>query len=525
MSRNRAKSAKNPWSFEDLVDFEYAIRLESTDSPDEIDQRDRKVLEKIEEDNLDLASNRDLLKVWLESVKASLFPNTWNPGEVSYSAISLANKFLLAMALVTGLVTAAGFLSYEGSEPVNVSAYVGVFVVLQLALAVVTLLLIFLVRWVASAFDCFLGIRILRPLFFHFAASLMRYVASRMDSKHRSVVMDASGDLKSLWTIYRPLLQRKAFAHFQAWAIAFNLGLIGATLIIVLFSDRAFGWQTTLQVDAEWLYQVVRITSSPWSWFAGEGVGYPSLSEIEGSRIILKDGIRSLNSEDLVSWWPYLSLGTIVYGLLPRIVFYSWGSLASRYCLKRLSFSHVEANRIAERIRSRDIGFDTNADRSARGTGEPSVSASNEVSQLAPASDRRAVCLLASDYHEELSTERLKSELARTLNRQADQLDLLTLTAEDQLNPENLGRKLDSQERGNLFIVFASWLPPIEETRQLIRTIRKIVGSDRALHIELLGQVDSKDSFQDPKPQDVSMWKTFVRRLGDPYCGLNLSTP
>ena len=521
MSSNRASSAESPWSFEDLVDFEYAIRLESYDSSEQIEKRDRQVLEGIPPDARDSLGNRDLLKRWLETVRESLFPDAWIPGEFAGSAIRLSSKIVFAIALLTGITMAAGFLSYEGSEPVNVSAFIGVFILLQLALAALSIVLILLLQWAKNAFDCFLGIRMLRPLAYHFAASLLRYAASRLESKQRSAVQDASGDLKSLWVIYRPLLQRKAFALLQSWAIAFNLGVIGTTLVIVLFSDRAFGWQTTLQVDANWLHRVVHLTSWPWSWFAGEGVGVPSLSEIEGSRIILKDGIRSLNSGDLVSWWPYLVLGTVVYGLLPRIAFYCWGLLSSRYCLSQLSFSHAEASRIAERIRSRDLGFCSNADRTQSDSGEPEGVLPGESANSGRFSGEAAVCLLATDYHGELPREDLVEALSQKLHLPADQLKTIPISAEDQMDPDSLSLELDFRDNEGLVIVFASWMPPIEEMKQLILAVRRNMKSERLLCVELLGPRDSEGGFEDPKPQEIAMWKSFVRRLGDPYCALN----
>lgn len=43
--------------------------------------------------------------------------------------------------------------------------------------------------------------------------------------------------------------------------LLFNLGALTATLLSIVFSDRAFGWQTTLQIDLETLYQYIRLSS------------------------------------------------------------------------------------------------------------------------------------------------------------------------------------------------------------------------------------------------------------------------
>lgn len=522
MRSSRAKNKKTPWSFDDLIDFEYAIRLESTDSAAQIEQRDKAVAERIEREKGGFERNRDLLKAWLDSVREALFPQTWNPGTVSSGVIELASKIGFALSLFTGASMAVGLLSYEGSEPVNVSAYIGIFIILQLVLVTVSLLLVLSLRWAGEAFDCFLGIRLLRSIFLHFASSLIRYAASRLASEHRSTLEETSGDLKSIWSIYRSLLQWKAFARFQVWAIAFNTGVLGATLVIVFFSDRAFGWQTTLQVDAEWLYQVVRTTSLPWSWFAGEGVGFPSVEEIEGSRIILKDGIRSLNSGNLVAWWPYLCLGTTFYGLIPRLVFYVWGRLASRNCLRRLSFSHVEATRIANRIRSSRLGFESNVNRVLGQSTE--FATPDEETKESPAPGQGAICLVASDYHGDLPQAELKTELSQRLGTQTGQLDLLPISVADQMEPESLSLDLNARNSEKLYIVFASWMPPIEEIKQLILAVRRNVGPRRSLSITLIGPRDTENGFRAPKPQEISMWAAFIRKLGDPYCSLNPSS-
>ncbi len=522
MGSSRTKSTESSWSFEDLVDFECAVRLEADDTAERIEKRDRALLARLSSEKRDFTRNRDLLYAWLQPVRNALFPESWRPGESAKGAIGITSKILFVLALVSGVTLSAGFLSYEGSEPVNVSAFVGVFILLQLALAALSVVLILALQWTAKAFDGFVGVRALRPVLFHFASSLARYAVSRVEGKHRVIAENASGDLNRMWTLYRSPLQRMAFTHFQSWAAAFNLGVVGATVLIVLFSDRAFGWQTTLQIDAEWLFQVVKITATPWSWFAGEGVGYPTLSEIEGSRIVLKDGIRSLNSKDLVSWWPYLLMGTIVYGLLPRLVFYAWGRLSLRSSLNALSFRHAEAHRIAERIRSWELGFVSDGDRSAN---EASVSdtAVEGPSQATPSAVERAVCLLVSDYHQALPVDELTAALSRTLSLPADRLEIRSVSAEDQVAPQKMSIDLDSSDDGNLFVVFASWLPPIEETKQLLRGIRKQVDPSRLLFIELLGPGGSENGLRDPKPEEVEMWKVFVRRLGDPYCALNES--
>lgn len=105
----------------------------------------------------------------------------------------------------------------------------------------------------------------------------------------------------------------------QLFGIGFNLGALTSTMSKVALSDLAFGWQSTLSIGSETVHAIVRMVATPWSWWCGEGVGYPSIDQITGSRMVLKEGIRQLSSDALISWWPFLCFCLLVYGLLPRL--------------------------------------------------------------------------------------------------------------------------------------------------------------------------------------------------------------
>ena len=105
------------------------------------------------------------------------------------------------------------------------------------------------------------------------------------------------------------------YAIRSYYGIGFNLGVLGATLSKVVFSDMAFAWQSTLQLSPELLAELVRWVALPWSWIVPQA--YPTLSQIQGSQMVLKEGIAHLSSANLTAWWPFLCCSVAVYGLLP----------------------------------------------------------------------------------------------------------------------------------------------------------------------------------------------------------------
>ncbi|MBW1718378.1 MAG: DUF2868 domain-containing protein [Deltaproteobacteria bacterium] len=116
------------------------------------------------------------------------------------------------------------------------------------------------------------------------------------------------GLVKGKRQVYGSLFYWPVFMLAQIFMIGFNLGVLAATLLKVTGADIAFGWQSTVQVSTEWVFELVRAVALPWSWFVPAEIAYPSLSRITGSHMVLKDGIYSLATEDLVSWWPFLCL-------------------------------------------------------------------------------------------------------------------------------------------------------------------------------------------------------------------------
>ena len=142
-------------------------------------------------------------------------------------------------------------------------------------------------------------------------------VAEKLGADHRSRMDSTLGIIRSKGSTYGFLFFLPIFILTQLFAIGFNLGLLTTTLFKVITADIAFGWQSTLQLSSAAVHSLVQKIALPWSWLAAGDPAYPSLAQIEGSRIILKEGIYHLSTPDLVSWWPFLCFSVFFYGLLP----------------------------------------------------------------------------------------------------------------------------------------------------------------------------------------------------------------
>ena len=151
-----------------------------------------------------------------------------------------------------------------------------------------------------------------------------------MAAEKRVSVNHAFGIFKARSTVYGSLFYWPLFTLSQLFAIGFNVGLLTATLVKISTSDLAFGWQSTMQFSAEAIHRAVMLAALPWSWFVPPASSYPSLAEIEGSRIILKEGIYHLTTGNLIAWWPFLVFCLLFYGLFVRMTFFFIGKVMER---------------------------------------------------------------------------------------------------------------------------------------------------------------------------------------------------
>jgi hypothetical protein len=73
-------------------------------------------------------------------------------------------------------------------------------------------------------------------------------------------------------------------------------------------------------VQPSTIHGIAHLIALPWSWLFGDGVGVPTLEQVAGTRINLKDPLFLLSAEHLRSWRWFLVLSVFTYGLVPRLV-------------------------------------------------------------------------------------------------------------------------------------------------------------------------------------------------------------
>lgn len=356
------------WRVPDLIDFNYYVDADERtirEHPSErsrLAERDRRIyLERIRDAVAELSPAHSprhrsaALRRWLEQRRndedSALRPLL--PGATFSRSQRLVTIGLGILGCVIGAGIASVLLQYDGRHPVNVSWYLFVLVLLQVLLALTAVAAWALRRSRALQTvvqDLSLLSHLVRPLFSRVAGWVQRQRLAHVPADVQDRAKAKKGLLQSHYALYGAATYLPILIAAQVFGIGFNLGAIATTVALEWFSDLAFGWGSALDVQPQTIHHLARTIALPWSWAVGEGIGYPTLEQIAGSRISLKDPLSTLDAGDLRAWRWFLVLAVVTYGLLPRLALLGLSVLAQARTLAALPFTHQRTQAVYARM-------------------------------------------------------------------------------------------------------------------------------------------------------------------------------
>ncbi len=511
-------SAHPTWSIADLLDLEYFLDADKKSSmagqEEKLHRRDRKIHEEIAP-LCAAGSPRQqracLLRHWLERRREQEQAGDVAPlpGQIFTELVRIGSWLLCSLALVSGWGLAFSFLSYSGTAPINVATFLTIFVASQL-------LLLFILLFFLAAGR--LKTRPALPLTYSLVRRgllvLLRKLGRLAFTRGSRWLQELSGNIHAYGDMYGLIFMFPIFLLVQLAAVCFNLGILAALIFKVLTTDLAFGWQTTLQTGAVAVARLVELLALPWSWLLPAGTGYPDPAQIQGSHIILKEGISQLSSTALTSWWPFLCLCLIVYGLLPRLALYLSGRIALTHLLRTFRFDGARHQQLLQRMQTPVLTTtEKAAPRQPLSRKREQKTASPQPTGAIPA---RALLLIP----EELADEYDPEALSKQIRRQTGYKEIETHFFDPAMPVTSLcDASLSSQPNGEnrpVLILQEAWQPPINEFLHFLTQLRTTVGDTVSLFIFLIGQPDADAGPSPPREQDRTIWIRTIAAQGDP---------
>ncbi|MBU0675466.1 MAG: DUF2868 domain-containing protein [Proteobacteria bacterium] len=520
------------WRLEDIIDLEYLLlrdeNLLEEEGQEALGQRDRDIyLQQIaqEGEGQEELPPTILLLRWLrarQQQEAEQANGIILPGRFWSELYQLSWWGLFLFGLLSGAGLAFSFLAYSGAEPVNVTVYLGLFVGTQFLLlglmGVLSLLRLVQRRGLRESllYNVLIGLMVRGMLM------LNRFAGSKMSGRQRLRASSVKGVVLEKTRSHGALFLWPVLGLLQMMAIGFNLGVLGATVLKVISSDIAFGWQSTLQISQQMVFKLVLWIALPWSWVIPTTLAYPNLEHIEGSKMVLKEGIYHLATEDLVSWWPFLCLAVLCYGLLPRLLLLVFCLAGERYSLARQQFTGAAYGQLIRRLTSPLLSTQAPIPEHISQPGNLELPP-REVypSRLATSEGQRglrtAVTLIPDELYGQCPLEALQVLVRERLGMMTSKTIRIGATdADDGVVVNLLGEQNRTEKIENIILLQEAWLPPIGEFFSLIMRLRGRLGATVPIFVALVGKPDVASIFTPAEQGDITIWRARIRAMGEP---------
>lgn len=470
----------------DVVDLARQLARDDEASGPSLRHRDRAVGRELA--HLERRPLRQLL-AWLHAVQADRIA-----GQVN--ALHRLGLAILALGgLAAGWGAAAVVYAYDGTHPVNIIHVLAVFVLLPLVM-----LLGFGVGLLPRA-PVLSGVQdavgLLSP------GRLQRLLARRLPQQHRDTLAAWLGRGQAHRRLYGRVDRWMVTHSSQTFALAFHLGAVACALYLVVFSDLAFAWSTTLQLDAGRLERWTTLLSAPWAWAWPDA--RPATHLIESTRYFrLGDGSfpAAQSPAGLGGWWPFLAMAMAVYGVLPRLLTLLLTRARLQAALRR-TFLHLPGLDDV-RMRLNHALVETQADEAEQGALDDTTTAPAGTAASLHGGAAAVIAWAGAVATEEWLASRLGVRVsswhqaggASTLEADRQAIAAATAAAGDPA----------------LLVLVKAWEPPMAELTDFLRDLRSAGGERRRVHVLPVGPDATVAS-----DRHADLWRRALARLGDPW--------
>ena len=532
----------------DIIDLDYLLSLDdqrdSAEEKEETLARDREIFTQLDQAGQDKTgldpggvTDTALLFSWLEYRRLVFFheagegPRALLPGKVFSSLYRWIVYVLVILGFLSGISMAYSFLAYHGTRPINVTIFFAVFIFFHVLLFFLTLFALvgrFLTgRTGNRGSHPSIVHTLLSGLFFKGVPGILKKISSSLGEKGMETIEYIASLIRMRNREYRLVFFWPFFVLSSFFAAAFSAGALGGTLFRVAVSDMAFGWQSTLMTASDRIHGALAVISLPWSWFVPQPLAHPSLEQIEGSRILLKEGIATLATKDLVSWWPFLCLGIFFYAVLPRLMLIMVSFLAQKRAVGEFDFERPRFKKLLVRMKSpiMDIRFDeplTGWAGRQNPLPDPSVVDPLEPEGFVPETvlaeqtqlkGSHAVVLVPRAVYEGDNLGAVPGVIRRNLF-----LDVRSTipVSFDYLEDKDLLVALAAASSDQVILLQEVWQPPIRGLLHYFVQLKAEIFTDRPLWILLTQTPGQEPWVVEGEDINFKVWKRAIRQLGNP---------
>jgi len=396
----------------------------------------------------------------------------------------LATWLLAFLGLLLGASLGAVAFAYDGTHPVNLLGLLGVLVGVPFLMLLLTLIFLLPVR-IPGLTVLREGIGVINP---------GRWAGAWLD---RYAGMQLFGG----FTAARTRFARWQLLVFTQWfAVGYFLGVLGAGVVLVAVTDLAFGWSTTLDLDAHSVARAFGFLSLPWQGWLPSAV--PDLALVEASRFYRLETVAVGKTEamQLGAWWPFVLCTILIWGLLPRLVLLAVGRWRLSTATRALICQDPEVLALLDRLKPPRVDFGPEEE------GAVPESAGRMAAPPALEPDSRSVAVIWNQALDAEAAERwshvfLGSAFGRTIN-------LSSRNGRADIEASLAGLP---EAPGRIVVFTKGWEPPLLEFGDFLRMLRAELGTGVLITVV---PIDTRG--EGVSAVDRQVWAGFLARHDDP---------
>lgn len=474
----------NRWTIARLLQFEQCQSRDKHSDAHSITARDRALFHSLADSE---RTRPRAYLAWLQDClsRSPLLPDA---GDMFARAYQVSTLLLVLMGLLLGSALCFGALNYDGTVPINVALFLALIVLPQLLMLALLLLSVVFSLLNSGWFRAWY--RPLAALGRRLLGWSWQVFGAKPGGEDRNDALLSAEIFNQCFGLHGSLFATRVLRMFQVMGMAFNIGVIVSLVLLLAITDRSFGWQSSLTDSASTVAQLVAALAWPWRDIWGEGIGFPSLPQIQASRIFLDAESASLDNHALKAWWPFLLLCVLFYGLIPRLLAYLFAVVRERWLLSQVTFDAYHYQGLWRRMQSIEL--------TSQGQPSPhSAEASQAQTPMANSSSDIANAYVLQDTLSRYS----QGYLSRWLPSGQTQPSIL---ATEQLSA------IPSAASQPVYLIVEGWQPPIEEVLKAVTELAQRLAQDQSdLHLLLLGKPGAAGS----KPISARLADVWRKKL------------
>jgi hypothetical protein len=496
--------ARHRPSIADIVAFAYVFDADERRTAREITARDNRIAQGLGDADTDRLA---LALAWIDAVKRE-DETVRSIHQRAETSIHLTSVLIAVAGVLLGWGATMALFYFDGSRRVNV---VSVFATLVALPGVLIVPFIFatltpsIMRRVPGAKLVGETARALGP------GRLASLFWRAFPSDLRNAMTLISGRAQRHASLYSGVQKWAILRWSQQFAVSFQITTLLTCLVLVVFTDLAFGWSTTLTtgdpaLDARRVHHVTSTVSAPWALLLDDG--NPSLELIEDSRYyrVSAESVSRAQAARLGSWWKFVLMTIAMYGLLPRIITLAVAQSRLRAAGRAAVTASPGISALLRRLHRAQI--ETRAVQAESGNESPSLpDRGDRVSQQRSGNIRAVINWSEVPVRTEVLASTFPATRIFAAGGAAAVQDDITLAKQIGENAHEGGT--------DVLILVKAWEPPLMEFIDFLKILRGALGP-QSIVVWPVG-LDDGGGLGTASRAQFKVWRDKLASIGDPW--------